>query len=1011
MEAITSASSMEVAGLISQTIELFTEAATKAKNCFVEKESFTELASYLDRIVPFLKELNKKDTRNVDNSFVEVLNQQAKLGKQLISECSQKNKVCLLINSRSINRRAGEITREISRALSLIPFSELGVSASVKQDIGQLCDAMQSVEFKTAVTDEIILKKIESGIHERKVDHTYANGLLVTIAEVLVISTDSSSLKKELEDFKNEVEDAKLRKDQAEAIQMDQIIALLERADATYSPEEKEIKYLTKRTSLGSQPLEPLQSFYCPITREVMVDPVETASGHTFERAAIVKWLADGGNLCPLTTIPLDNRILRPNKTHPNGIEEWRDRNTMITIASLKSELSKPLAENEVEVICCLEELQSLCEERAAHREWVLLENYIPTLVELLGSKSREIRSRTLVLLCILAKDSNDAKDRISKVNGVIESIVRSLGRRVSEGKLAVELLLELSRNETLKNLIGMVQGCILLLVTMSNSDDTQAATQANELLDKLSFSDQHVIQMARANYFTHLLRRLSSGSEEVKMCMVTTLAEMELTDHNKSSLFESGALDSLLHLVSQGNPGLKEKAAKALNNLSSLPKNSIQMIKSGSVNLLVNHLYNHTSSHCLQDELAVIIKHLAMSTMSQNCNEPPVSLFESDGDVDGLFSFIGCSRPLVQESLLGSFYAMCHSPIAVTVKKTKLRQNAESVQSLVHFCENENQKVRANAIKLFCCLSEDGDDKEIIDRMGLQTIETLIKIIKSPNDEEEITSAMGVISNLTQSSQLTESLLQADGLLVITSCLRDIMQNRAPKKQLMENTVGSLCHFTMPTNQISQKKVAETVVIPLLVQLLELGTSLTQGKASVSLGQLSKNSFELSQPIPRPMGGIFRCFSPQPESVCPVHQGICSVETSFCLVEADAVSPLVKLLGDSDLNVCEAALDALLTLIEAERLSYGSKVLAEANAIHPIIKLLNCPSSSLQEKVLKSLERMFRLLDMKQKYGNLAQIGLVDLTQRGNNITKPLAARILGQLNVRHDQSSSRSF
>lgn len=94
----------------------------------------------------------------------------------------------------------------------------------------------------------------------------------------------------------------------------------------------------------------------------------------------------------------------------------------------------------------------------------------------------------------------------------MIESIVRSLGRRIAEGRLAVELLLELSRNETLKNCIGMVQGCILLLVTMSNSDDTQAATRAHELLDQLSFSDQNVIQMAKANYFTHLLRRLSSG-------------------------------------------------------------------------------------------------------------------------------------------------------------------------------------------------------------------------------------------------------------------------------------------------------------------------------------------------------------------------------------------------------------------------------------------------------------------------------------------------------------------
>ncbi|KAK9051385.1 hypothetical protein SSX86_028012 [Deinandra increscens subsp. villosa] len=1004
MDVITSAS--VAPEFIAQTVELFIEVAVEAKDVFVEKESFSELASYMVRIVPLLKELNKRETCNAENSFVEILNQQVKAAKQLIMECSQRNRVFLLINSRSINKRIGEITREISRALSLIPFSQLGVSASMKEDLGQLCDIMQSVEFKTAIADEMILEKIESGIQERNLDSSYANNLLVSIAKVLGISTERSSLKKEFESFKNEIENAQLRKDQAEAIQMDQIIALLERADATCSPEEKEKKYLTKRTSLGSQPLEPLQSFYCPITREVMVDPVETASGHTFERTAIEKWLADGGTSCPLTGIPLDNLILRPNKTLRQSIEEWKDRNTMITLASMKQKLSKPSAENEEEVIFCLKELQKLCEERAAHREWILMENYIPTLVELLAGKSREIRTRTLVLLCILAKDSDDAKDRIAKVSGAIEPIVRSLGRRISEGKLAVELLLELSQNDTLKSCIGMVQGCILLLVTMSNSDDTQAATRAHELLDQLSFSDQNVIQMAKANYFTHLLLRLSSGSDEVKMCMVTTLAEMELTEHNKSSLFEKGALDSLLHLVSQGNPRMKETAAKALRNLSSLPKNSIQMIQNGSVNSLVNLLYNHTSSQCLQDELAAIIMHLAMSTMSPNFNEPPVSLFKCDEDIDSLFSFIGCTRPLVQESLLDSFYAMCHSPLAITVK-TKLRQNPEHVQSLVLLCENENQKVRANAVKLFCCLTEDGDDKEIIDQMGLQSIETLIKIIKSPIDEKEMTSAMGVISNLTQSPQLTESLLEAEGLPVITSCLRDKMQNSLQKKQLIENIVGSLCHFTIPTNQISQKKVAEAGVIPLLVQLLELGTSLTKRKASISLGQLSKNSYELTHPIPRPLGGIFKCFSPQSESGCPVHQGICSVETSFCLVEADAVSPLVTLLGDSDLTVCEASLDALLTLIEAERLPYGSKVLAEANAIHPIIKLLNHLSPSLQEKVLHALERIFRLLDFKQKYGNLAQMPLVELTQRGNSTTKSLAARILGQLNVLHDQSS----
>ena len=57
-------------------------------------------------------------------------------------------------------------------------------------------------------------------------------------------------MKKELEEFKTEIENACLRKDLAEAIQMDQIIHLLEMADATSLPREKEQKYLAKCESL-----------------------------------------------------------------------------------------------------------------------------------------------------------------------------------------------------------------------------------------------------------------------------------------------------------------------------------------------------------------------------------------------------------------------------------------------------------------------------------------------------------------------------------------------------------------------------------------------------------------------------------------------------------------------------------------------------------------------------------------------------------------------------------------
>lgn len=101
---------------------------------------------------------------------------------------------------------------------------------------------------------------------------------------------------------------------------------------------------------------------------------------------------------------------------------------------------------------------------------------------------------------------------KFAEVDNAIESIVRSLGRRSEERKSSVALLLELSKNNMVRGSIGKVQGCILLLVTTSNNDSNQAANDAKELLENLSFLDENVVQMAKANYFKPLLRQLDSG-------------------------------------------------------------------------------------------------------------------------------------------------------------------------------------------------------------------------------------------------------------------------------------------------------------------------------------------------------------------------------------------------------------------------------------------------------------------------------------------------------------------
>ncbi|KAI6703916.1 hypothetical protein NL676_013052 [Syzygium grande] len=62
--------------------------------------------------------------------------------------------------------------------------------------------------------------------------------------------------------------------------------------------------------------------FRCPISLEIMSDPVILSSGHTFDRASIQRWLDSSHRTCPITKLPLPDRPSlipdHPSQPHPN---------------------------------------------------------------------------------------------------------------------------------------------------------------------------------------------------------------------------------------------------------------------------------------------------------------------------------------------------------------------------------------------------------------------------------------------------------------------------------------------------------------------------------------------------------------------------------------------------------------------------------------------------------------------------------------------------------------------
>lgn len=1002
---VADASLLRVSVLLSDANQFITEIIDDASSVVVQKENFKKFSTYLENVAYLLNDLSKSAVNSFEglNNAVESLKVGLKVAKQLAIACRNRNKIYLLLSGRRIIRQLEETTINVSLAFGCIASGFSDVSSGMNNQIKKLCESMLAEQYQLATTEEQILEKVDLAIQEKNIDRCSANDLFALIAKSLGISTEQAEGKKLFRDFKNELTNFKMIKDVGEGLQMERIVLLLEKADLATTLEERERKYLIKRNSLGSEShlLEPLQSFYCPIMGEIMVEPVETLCGQTFERKAIEKWLEDGNSLCPLTKTPLNKSDLRTNRTLKQSIEEWKSRNTMITIVSLKSKIQ---SDDEQEVLHSLEKLHHCCIENQLHREWIMMEAYVPILINLLQASNPEIRSHSLAILCLLAQDSDENKELIAKEDSGIELIARCLACKVEECTLALKLILLLSKSDDVRRLIGRVQGCILLVVTMFRGDDVQAAGYAQEILQNLSCLDGNVIQMARANYFGPLLHLLCSGSESTQLMMANTLSDIELSDLSKVWFFENGALEPLLKLLLHTEMQMKSAAAKALRNLSSVKQNGLQMFKEGALDPLLKLLFCHTlSCPSLREDIAVTIMHLAISTTTQKVDQVQEKFLNSEEEIFKLFSLISLSGTEIQHSLLCTFHALCISDAGFSLR-TQLRQ-ISAVKVLVQLCGLDNLTIRADAVKLFYCLTEDGADGMLSEHVNVKCTDNLLSIIATSSDEDEVAAAIGIISHLLNRSQLSENLLSDESLNVIFYCLTSRNFHSSHKSRIVEHAAGALCRFTNSTSPDWQKRVAEASIIPILVHLVASGTSLAKRNAATSLKQLSESSFSLSRPIRKT--GIFSCCFSAPGTPCLVHSGICSVESSFCLLEAKALSPLVAALGDPDAEACEASLDAILTLIDGELPHKGSKVLDEANGITPIIKLLSSSNSRLQEIALKALERILKVAAYKEKYKLATQMPLVDITQKGSGSMKSLAAKVLSLLDVLYEQSS----
>eukprot|EP00243_Klebsormidium_subtile_P004648 TRINITY_DN18798_c0_g1_i1.p1 TRINITY_DN18798_c0_g1~~TRINITY_DN18798_c0_g1_i1.p1 ORF type:complete len:687 (-),score=174.93 TRINITY_DN18798_c0_g1_i1:373-2433(-) len=220
----------------------------------------------------------------------------------LFQECS-RNTLYRLLNHQRIKDGIIDVNQQITHCLV-----DIGFIGSDIVDVFRNVRALESAEPLEGVgqlpSDDLsspaaVLRAVN---HLRETHQVTAQDVAQYRADLEALEEQNKALQAQLSSGYAEKEESF----------MAQVIGLLNELDVQ-SP-----------STGGSKEVEVPESHRCPISGDVMVDPVIIVETyHTYERCQIEKWFGDGHSTCPVTNQQLESTQVIPNLTLRNEIQVW----------------------------------------------------------------------------------------------------------------------------------------------------------------------------------------------------------------------------------------------------------------------------------------------------------------------------------------------------------------------------------------------------------------------------------------------------------------------------------------------------------------------------------------------------------------------------------------------------------------------------------------------------------------------------------------------------------------
>ncbi|KAJ1694304.1 hypothetical protein LUZ63_011002 [Rhynchospora breviuscula] len=351
---------------------------------------------------------------------------------------------------------------------------------------------------------------------------------------------------------------------------------------------------LEKYSSINGVVIPP--HFRCPLSLQLMLDPVILASGQTFERSFIQKWLDNGLRICPMTRQNIQHTELVSNYTVKALISTWCEENNFMLLESrICDEIVSPFMASPLQR-----------RESSARSNAKPINRAQPQKFEISDVDREENPYYTshLQMQSTYSLDRRSSSTRSGSNSSVISSI------DVLASKFDDQLSSPFSKD------VGPSPSSNFSCTNSSNitRDDSTTSSDVEKLVEELKGPNpdtqatcayelrllsknnaENRVLIAKLGAIRPLISLLHSEYTDVQENAVTALLNLSINNENKALIAEGGALQPLIYVLESGTPVAKENAAATLFSLSTLEEYKVKVGGSGAIPALVELLRTGT--------------------------------------------------------------------------------------------------------------------------------------------------------------------------------------------------------------------------------------------------------------------------------------------------------------------------------------------------------------------------------------------------------------------------------